>query len=82
MTQAEMFGGARWIGADAESYGGVIVRKSFEYTGGNATLRLIGLGTFEAFINGKVSKIISDGSERWANSFVKESELHHGETHD
>jgi len=166
MTQAEMFGRARWIGADADHGAGIIIRKRFSYSGGAATLRLIGLGTFEAFINGKrisndlflpmnseyektefpwgeqlfgyriyateyditgylkagsntlalhvgngwytgmwfgiqkifgskkaifsisvnengkISEIVSDGSERWANSFVKESDLHRGESQD
>ncbi len=55
MTQVEMFGNARWIGAepgnDAKS---ILIRKSFTAKAkSDATLSLIGLGTFEIFINGK-----------------------------
>ena len=167
MTQAEMFGSAKWIGADEDVRGGaILIAKDFDYRGGSATLRLIGLATFEAYINGervekdmylplnseyektqypveedlygfhvyateydvtkylvkgkntltlhlgngwytgvfcgiqkiygtkkaifsltvnndgKEEKIISDGSERWVKSYVTESDIYRGETHD
>ena len=56
MTQAEIFGGAKWIAATPEWIDvAPIFRKSFEAKAGeSATLRIIGLGTYEAYINGKV----------------------------
>ena len=164
MTQNEIFGNAKWICADVDGNDAIVIRKNFDYSGTKATLRLIGLGTFEAYINGKrvendlflpmnteyekteypwgeqlfgyriyvteydvsgylkkgentlalhvgtgwyngmwfgiqkiyggrkaifslsvdgeENKIISDGSERWTPSFVTESDLHLGESHD
>ena len=48
-----MFGTAKWIGADEDVGGAILIAKDFDYTDGTATLRLIGLATFEAYINGK-----------------------------
>ena len=54
MKMEEMFASARWIEADAEKEDeGIIIRSCFEaHSGEEATLTLIGLGTFEVFING------------------------------
>lgn len=55
MTQTEMFGDAKWIGARADFDGAsLLIKRSFRATAGSrAEITLIGLGTFELFINGK-----------------------------
>ena len=54
MDQLQMFGDAKWIGARKDrSTESILIRRSFtasDKTSG--TLRLIGLGTFEVYING------------------------------
>ena len=55
MKQTDIFGSAKWISATPEGIiESPVFRKSFDAkTGERATLRIIGLGTFEAFLNGK-----------------------------
>lgn len=55
MTQKEMFSGAKWLGANAGSEDGFfIVRGRFNVEKTKkATLRVLGLGFFHCFINGK-----------------------------
>lgn len=55
MKQSEIFGAAKWISASTDKIsGGFIVRRGFELAGGErATLRVIGLGTFVCYMNGK-----------------------------
>ena len=53
MTQNEVFGKAKWIGADTGARV-PLIRKSFLYKKGEpAILRVLGLGTFVCYINGK-----------------------------
>ena len=58
MRQAEMFGQAIWIGAkeadvEENGVGSIVIRRSFEaQKGETAKIRLIGLGTFELYVNG------------------------------
>ena len=55
MTQSEIFGSAEWIAATPENIvESPVFRKSFTANAGDrAKLRIIGLGTFEAFLNGE-----------------------------
>lgn len=53
MTQNQIFGSAKWICANRDGDAALVIRKRFDYSGKKAILRLIGLGTFEAYINGK-----------------------------
>ncbi|MBQ7335193.1 MAG: family 78 glycoside hydrolase catalytic domain [Clostridia bacterium] len=55
MNQLEMFGRAKWIGADEKSASAsLLVRRCFTTNKkSRAKLKLIGLGTFEVYINGK-----------------------------
>ena len=55
MRQTEIFGAAKWISASVDNItGGFVIRRSFELKGGErATLRVIGLGTFVCYMNGK-----------------------------
>ncbi len=55
MNQVEMFGSAKWIGADKDSTAAsILVRRDFNIKKNcTAKLKLIGLGTFEIYINGK-----------------------------
>ncbi len=55
MTQTEMFGEARWIGAEEGSDAtSILIKRSFFAKGdARASITLIGLGTFELFINGR-----------------------------
>ncbi|MBQ8688981.1 MAG: family 78 glycoside hydrolase catalytic domain [Clostridia bacterium] len=55
MKQVEVFGEAKWIAATPKNIEAApLIRRSFDASRGDeATLRIIGLGTFEAFMNGK-----------------------------
>lgn len=55
MKQTEIFGSAKWISATPEWIDEApVFRKSFEAKQGeSARLRIIGLGTYEAYLNGK-----------------------------
>ena len=55
MKQFEMFGNARWIGTGSSDVSAcpVICKRFFVKGGERATIKLIGLATFELFINGK-----------------------------
>lgn len=55
MKQSDIFGAAKWIGADVDNIeGGLIIRRGFELSGGErATLAVIGLGTFVCYVNGR-----------------------------
>ena len=55
MKQSEIFGAAKWISASTDNIsGGFVIRRGFELAGGErATLRVIGLGTFVCYMNGK-----------------------------
>ncbi len=55
MTQQEIFGDAKWIAASEDNIEAApIIRKSFTAKGNEkATLSIIGLGTFVAYLNGK-----------------------------
>ena len=53
MTQQQIFKNAKWIGTKLWP-NSPLIRKSFEWKKGKkASLNIIGLGTFECFINGK-----------------------------
>ena len=53
MTQQEVFGNAKWIGAQTDAHV-PLIRKSFNYNGKEpATLRILGLGTFVCYVNGE-----------------------------
>lgn len=54
MTQNEVFGAAKWIAASVDNIvEAPLFRKSFDIADGErATLRIIGLGTFVAYMNG------------------------------
>ena len=55
MKQIEMFGNAKWIGAKKDSTDvSILIRRDFKSDKIRAAkLKLIGLGTFEVYINGK-----------------------------
>jgi len=55
MTQLEAFGGAKWIAAEPEFIKcAPLFRKDFELASvKSAKIRIIGLGTFVAYLNGK-----------------------------
>ncbi len=55
MTQSDVFGTAKWIAAEPENITAApLFRKCFDIAEGErATLRIIGLGTFVAYLNGK-----------------------------
>jgi len=61
MTQLEAFGGAKWIAAEPEFIKcAPLFRKDFELASvKSAKIRIIGLGTFVAYLNGKRIKIIT-----------------------
>ena len=63
-----IFGDAKWIGADTQSYRSIILRRSFwpYKTVKHAELRICGLGFYEATINGrKVGE--SEFAPAWSN---------------
>ena len=55
MKQSEIFGAAKWISASVDNIaGGFVIRRGFELKGGEqATITVIGLGTFVCYMNGK-----------------------------
>ena len=78
MTQQEFFGEAKWISASVDNKaGGFLVRRAFTVKEGEgARIKLIGLGTFEVYLNGRR---VSDDMYLPLNSEYEKTEFPVGE---